>query len=519
MNELPILPLAALRAGDAAVIVLYFALTAAFAVWYGRRNKDTEGYFLGGRDMPGWAVGLSLVGTSISSISFLALPAAAFALDWRLLVPNYAVAIGLVVAVIVFVPLFRALPYTTAYEFLEDRLGRFSRIYCAVTFMSLQLLRLSSVLYLASIAVGVLLGVEVTWIIVIGGLFILAYTVVGGIEVVIWTDVAQTIILWGGALVMFVFIAVDLPDGLAGGLGRAWEAGKFSHGEFDWDMARRTFWTLLVIGAFDAVANNASNQTVVQRYIAARSTREARKAVWVALLASIPTWIVFYLVGTMLWALYTASPDPSLAAMTPEEIVPYFTVNYLPVGVAGLIIAAVMAAAMSSLDSSINAVSTTATTDIVRRYLAKGRDERFYLTVAKTVSAATGAVMIVLALVIHTLERESIVDLMRVIGSVFGGVVGGIFLLAIFVRRVGPRALLVALPFALVPKVWYLVGSNGLLPEWAAIPVHAYWVGVVSNVTLMVLAFALSFVWPRESTGSPADAAPTGFDVLTRADN
>ena len=149
--------------------------------------------------MPGWAVGLSLIGTSISSISFIALPAAAFALDWRLLVADYAVIFGMLVAIAVFVPLFRSMKYTTAYEFLEARLGRFSRLYCAVTVMLFQLLRIGTVLFLVSVTVAVLMDVKLEYVIILGGLFILLYTVFGGIEVVIWTDVVQTIVLWGGA--------------------------------------------------------------------------------------------------------------------------------------------------------------------------------------------------------------------------------------------------------------------------------------------------------------------------------
>ncbi|MEM8738816.1 MAG: sodium/solute symporter [Planctomycetota bacterium] len=505
---------AVLSAPDIAVIVIYFAAMAVFAFYWGRRNKNTEDYFLGGRSVPGWAVGLSLIGTSISSISFLALPAAAFALDWRLLVANYAVIIGFVVAIIVFVPLFRALPYTTAYEFLEDRLGRFSRLYCSITFMIFQLLRLGTVLFLVSVTISFLLDVPIHWVIILGGLFILLYTVFGGIEVVIWTDVVQTIVLWGGAVVVFIYVAIEMPDGIAAGLGRAHDAGKFSLGEFKWDMAERTFWTMLFIGAFDAIANNASNQTVVQRYIAASSTREARKAVGYSMLA-IPTWTFFYLVGTSLWALYTVLPDPALATMTPEEIVPYFTVNYLPVGVVGLIVAAVMAASMSSLDSSINAISTTATTDILRRYVIPKANERAFLFWAKGISAFTGATMIGIALVIATLERESIVDLTRQIASIFGGVVGGIFLLAIFVKRVGPKALLIALPIALSVKIYYAMGLADWYPESWRLPFHTYWVGVVSNTTLMVFAYAFSFIWPSHRiTNRGKDA---GSDAGTAA--
>ena len=363
--------------------------------------------------------------------------------------------------------------------------------------MLFQLLRIGTVLFLVSVTVAVLMDVKLEYVIILGGLFILLYTVFGGIEVVIWTDVVQTIVLWGGALVMFGFIAAEMPDGLLAGLDRAHDAGKFSLGEFEWDMGRRTFWTLLAIGAFDAVANNASNQTVVQRYIAARSTREARKAVWISLLLSLPTWTFFYLVGTALSALYNALPDPALAQMLPEEVVPYFTRHYVPVGLTGLIVAAIMAASMSSMDSSINAISTIATTDVIRRYTAPDASEKTYLLYAKIISAVAGAAMIGIALGIANLEMESVVDLTRQIASIFGGVVAGIFLLAIFVPRVGAKALLMALPVAVGVKLYYGMGLAGWIPESWRIPVHTYWIGVVSNVVLMVLAYALSFVWPR----------------------
>ena len=509
---IPLVPAVMLQTADIVVIAVYFAAMAAFAVYFGRRNSDTEGYFLGGRHMPGWAVGLSLIGTSISSVSFLALPAAAFALDWRLLMANYPVIIGFTVAIIVFVPLFRALPYTTAYEFLEDRLGRFSRLYCAITFIMAQMLRLATVLFLVSVTVALLLDVDITWVIILGGLFILLYTVFGGIEVVIWTDVVQTIVLWGGAAVVLIFVGLQMPDGLMGGLGRAWEADKFSVGPMDWDMGRRTFWTMIFIGTFDAITNNASNQTVVQRYIAASSTREARKAVVWSMLA-IPTWTFFYLVGTALWALYTSIdlPPDVLAQFekTPEQIVPYFTVHYLPTGLVGLIIAAIMAASMSSLDSSINAISTAGTTDIVRRYILKDGSQRAYLLWAKGISAFAGVAMIGIALLIANLDEvESIVDWTRQALAIFGGVVGGIFLLAIFVRRVGPRAMLTALPFALGVKAYYGVGLLGWYPEAWQLPIHTYWVGVVSNVTLMVLAYAFSFIWPSRRVTDPDDPPP-----------
>jgi SSS family solute:Na+ symporter len=490
--------LSIIRTGDLVAVVIYLTAMAALAVYVGRRNRDTEGYFLGGRSIPGWAIGLSLIGTTISSITFIALPAAAIALDWRLMVPNYTTLVGAILAIAIFIPLFRALPYTTAYEFLEKRVGRFARTYAASMVVVMQLLRVGAVLYLASVPISLILGVPIPWVIVFGGLFILLYSTIGGITAVIWTDVTQTIILWVGGVLVFIFAAMAMPDGLLAGWSIAWHADKFSVGEMDWDLARRTFWTMLLVGMFDAVGEYASNQNVVQRYMAARSTGEARKAVLLAAVLTIPTWIFFYLIGTTLWSLYEMVPDEIVASMTPEEIVPYFVMTQLPVGIAGIIVAAIMAAAMSTLDSSINAISSITVTDVVRRYLAKGRSERFYLVCAKAISVLVGLTMIGVALVVYALPRESIMDLLRLIGSIFGGVVPGIFFVAIFARRVGPFPILLAIPVGVGVKLYFALGVAGVIPAQFHMPIHGYVVGPLSNIALVVVALLLSFIWPRQ---------------------
>jgi SSS family solute:Na+ symporter len=223
-------------------------------------------------------------------------------------------------------------------------------------------------------------------------------------------------------------------------------------------------------------------------------------------------------VGTTLWAFYSSPdvlariPTEILTSFeeTPERIVPYFTAEYLPAGLVGLIIAAVMAASMSSLDSSINAVSTAGTTDVMRRYLLKNASERSYLLVAKTISAIAGAGMIGIALMILNFEgKESIVDWTRQALAIFGGVVGGIFLLAIFVRRVGPSHMLAALPFALAIKAYVGIGLLNWIEEAWRLPIHNYWVGVVSNVTLMILAYLFSFLWVSKHAEKSKVLPPT----------
>ncbi len=215
------------RTIDLAVIIVYLAAMGLMGLYFARKNNSTEQYFLGGRSFPGWAIGLSMVGTSISSMTFLAFPAAAYFLDWRQVVPNLMLPLVAVVAILVFIPLFRRGRTTSAFEYLEERFGPLVRIYGALSFMLLQLIRLGTILFLVSLPVAALLDVNIYWVIVLGGLFILFYTVLGGIEAVIWTDVIQTIVLLGGGIICLIDIVWVLP----GGFGHIFEVGR-EHDKF-----------------------------------------------------------------------------------------------------------------------------------------------------------------------------------------------------------------------------------------------------------------------------------------------
>jgi len=343
------LPLAAMHPIDGIVVVIYLIAMLGLGFFFARRSKSTQDYFVASRSYKGWVIGVSMMSTTISSVTFLAFPAAAFALDWRMVVTNLVWPLGVLPAVFLFIPFFRRGRATTAFEYLEDRYGPLASLYGAVVFIMLQLLRIGMVLYLVSLAIGALTGLPIVWVIIIAGLVIGCYTVAGGIEGVIWTDVIQAFLLWGGGILCMVLLVLKIP----GGLGQIIEVGvangKFHLGDMEWDLGRRTFWTMIILGAWFSVGNFCTDQHVVQRYIAAKSTREAKKGAIVGALLSLPTWVFFFSIGTALWVYYHVNPDPLVAGMEADRVFPYFIMNNVPVGLTGCIIAAVTFARLASL--------------------------------------------------------------------------------------------------------------------------------------------------------------------------
>ncbi|MCA9080802.1 MAG: sodium/solute symporter, partial [Planctomycetaceae bacterium] len=369
-----------IRPLDLIVITLYLLGMAGVGVWFSRKNTTTEEYFLGGRSFPGWALGLSMLGTSISSVTFLAFPAAAYATNWQQLVSNLTIPLVAVLAIVVFIPFFRRGQLTSAFEYLGERFGPVARMYGALSFILLQLLRLATVLFLVAIPVSLLTGVEMNIVITAVGVFIGFYTITGGFDAVIWTDVVQSVVLWMGGLLCFAYIAWNLPDGPGQIFTIGMEHEKFSLGSFDMRADERTIWSVALLGIFNWLGMYSSDQNVIQRYVAARSLAAARRATLLYTVLAVPTWAFFFLVGTCVFAWYQVHPDPQVAAFEQaEQVFPYFILTQIPAGLAGLTIAGVLAAAMSSLDSSINAIATVTTVDLLKPYLAPGRDDRFYL--------------------------------------------------------------------------------------------------------------------------------------------
>ncbi len=269
---------------DWAVLLAYLAAILLIGFYFARRNTSTEEYFVGGRRFRGWVIGLSLVGTSISSVTFLAYPADAFKTGWLRYLPNLALPLALLMAARVFLPFFRRGNMTSAYEFLEQRFGPSVRVYGALAFIVAQLVRLAMILYLLSLLILQLVDVSPTVAIIAAGLFVGLYTIVGGIDAVIWTDVMQTLVLLIGGL-LCIWVVVDaLPGGLGQVFREAGAAGKFALAEWRdgeprpvrWglSLSEKTATMMLFIGLTNWLTEYSSNQNTVQRYCASRSTRK-----------------------------------------------------------------------------------------------------------------------------------------------------------------------------------------------------------------------------------------------------
>ena len=496
----------AIRPLDVFAICVYLIGMVALGFYFSRRNDSTERYFVGNRAFSGWVVGLSMLGTIVSSATFLALPATAYVLDWRQLNVNLVLPFVALLAIVVFIPFFRRGKLTSAFEYLGNRYGTLPRLYGTFSFIVLQLIRMAQILFLVSLPIQFLTGVSIEIVAIGAGIFIAFYTIAGGIEAVIWTDVIQAVILVFGGVICFALIAFDLP----GGLGQIVEVGKandkFSLGSFDWNLHERTFWTVIILGIINWLMIYSGDQNMVQRYASARSTREARKATALYSAIALPMWIMFFFVGTSLFVYYNAFPEPTVAGLESDQVLPYFILTKVPAGIAGIVIAAVLAAAMSSLDSGINAISTVTVVDILKPHLAKDKDDRFYLRSARITAALVTLIVICGAIFFSRIEKESMNDISLIVTSLFGGCLMGLFILGFFTRIVDGTSATIAMFCAILLNLYIGLGFLNVLPETLKIDIHSYWVAAFVNGGFAVLAYGISLL---------RRAPPRNLDGLT----
>ena len=501
-----------LQTADIVTLLVYLVLLLAMGLWFARKNTSTEEYFVGGRRFRGWVIGLSLVGTSISSITFLAYPADAFKTAWLRYLPNLSLPLAVLIAAFVFLPFFRRGGLISAYEYLEGRYGPSIRVYGAIAFMVAQLARLAMILWLLSLLIQQVTGLEPATAIVLGGVFVGLYTVLGGIDAVIWTDVLQTLILLVGGLICIGIIIQMLPGGLEQILAVADRHDKLAfaakrNGELDpvgWNLSlsAKTGTMMLLIGMTNWLTEYSSNQNTVQRYCAAASIREARRGMLVVVLASLPIWAFYMFLGTALFVFFTEFPVPEVTAMLSgerkaEHVLPWFITHHLPPGVAGLVIAAALAAAMSSLDSSLNSVTTVSIVDIYRRHLRPGRDDRHYLRAARAMAVVVTALMIGGAFWLENADTRTLQDTSTILVSLLGGGLLGLYLLGFFTRRGDARAAWCGIALTMAFTAWTVLADKGLVPEALSVPFDLYYTGLIGNLVMFGVGYAAGLLWPR----------------------
>jgi len=429
-----------------AVLGAYLAAMVAMGAWFSRREKSTDDFFLAGRRIPWWAAGLSIFGGGLSAITYMAIPAKAFQTNWAYLLTSLAPVLFIPFVVAFYIPFYRRLRVTTAYEFLERRFNLPARWFASAQFVLFQFGRMAIVLYLPAVALSTVTGLNVYACVLVMGVLATAYTAMGGIEAVIWTDVVQVVVLTGGAVLALFLVAAKVDGGLAGIVATGQAHGKFHTFNWTWDYTVAAVWVMALGSFLSAVSPNTADQSVVQRYLTTRDERAAKKAAWTSALLGIPTAFLFFFLGTALFAFYHAHPQQLPADLDRSAILPLFIMQQMPPGLSGLVIAGIFAAAMSSVDSGMNSVATAVTTDFYRR-LRPHRPERRYLNVARIVTLAAGAIATVVALAVARVVTQSQVkgplDLFFEIMGLFGGSLGGLFVLGIFTRRASGAGALV----------------------------------------------------------------------------
>lgn len=452
----PVLPSGQLASMDWIVIAIYLLALVAMGFYFAGREHGTDDFFLAGGRIPWWAAGISIFATGLSAITFMAIPAKAYETDWVFFITlNGAVVLAPVVAY-VFLPFYRRLGLTTAYEYLERRFGPSVRLLGSGQFILAQLGRVSVVVFLPALALSAVTGIDVIVCIALMGTLAIVYTVLGGIEVVIWSDVLQAVVLMGGALLAAWIMIDGIPGGLGGAIQAASEQGKLRmiNPGFDWT---QPVLLVVILGTlFNNIIPYTSDQAVIQRYLTTPDERSARFAIWTGGLLSIPSSILFFGLGTLLWVWYRSHPESLAPLGAVDQILPWFIVTQLPTGVSGLVIAAIFAAAMSSIDSSMNSVSTAWTTDFHRRF-RPDLDDKAALRVARWTTVVFGIVGTAAAILIATLDIRSVLDLWFKVLGLFASGLCGLFILGIFTQRPGTAAAIAGLATSAV--VNFVIGT------------------------------------------------------------
>lgn len=424
-------PLGALNIG---VIVLYFASLAWIGYYFSRKQKSTDDYFKGGGRLPWWAVGLSIFGTSLSAITFMSIPAKAYASDWSYMLVNAGILMVVPLILYLFIPFYRKLNVTTAYDYLEQRFNPTISVLCSLSFILFQIGRMGIVLYLPAIALNVVTGFDIYLCIGLMGVLSLVYTLMGGIEAVVWTDALQVVVLLGGAVLVVVIAAFHIPDGLSGIVSQAGAENKFDLGSWGFDLKQSTLWTVLIASFFTNLTVYGTDQTMVQRYMTTATQGQARKSVLTNAVLTIPATLLFFFVGTALYVYYKQHPaELSLSISEGDAILPWYIYTRLPDGVVGLLITGIFAAAMSTLSSSMNSAATAYTNDIRRKLphvSASGS-----LRAAKAATLLLGVAGISFAYFMVSWEINSLWDEFNKILGLILGSLGGLFLLGMLTRR------------------------------------------------------------------------------------
>ena len=432
-----------LKSLDIAVIIVYLALMAGTGFYFMRRNKDADAYFKAGGRLPWWVVSLSIYATMFSSITFISVPAMSFSWDMTYYVISFGILLMAPIVVKWYLPFFRKLNLTSAYEYLEVRFNLPCRLFASAAFILFMIARTAIVAYLPALAISAVTGIDINVAIVAVTLVTILYCAIGGVEAVIWSDFIQSIILIGSTALIIAWAICGTDGGFAGFIAKGMDAHKFRVFDFAFDWTKPCFWVVFVSGMVANLASYTSDQCVVQRYMTTPDEKGAAKSILVNGVLSFFNCFVFFSMGVALWTFYQSHAGALPVGTKPDAVLPIFIARELPTGISGLVLAAVAAATMSTLSANLNSAASAITTDFYRRLKVEKRAgggqrnlSRDLLMCGKVSTVVVGLLGGAMALWLANAEIGNIYDqFQRFLGILTGGL-GCLFFMGIFMKKV-----------------------------------------------------------------------------------
>ncbi|HKS58847.1 MAG TPA: sodium/solute symporter [Steroidobacteraceae bacterium] len=468
------------------IVILYLgAMIGVGVYWYLRDRQGTSSeFFLGSRAIPFWAAGVSLYATNTSSISYLAIPAKAFETDWQYMMNKLITILGLMFVAVWIVPLLRRLDLVSVFNYLEMRFHPAIRMIGSALCMAMHVGgRMSVVLFLPALAIATITGIDVVYSILIMGVCTIVYTAMGGMRAVVWTDFVQVIVLMGGALFAIFFIFHALGSDAIFATAKAFDKTKLVN--FSFDLTQPTIWGFLFLILFDVVLTFPKDQVLMQRTLATDSPKAAGRSVWMFAAIMLPGGLIFYGIGTVLFAYYKAHPERLDPLLPIDATFPLFISAELPAGLTGLIIAGIFAAAMGTLSGTINSVATLLSVDFYQK-LARDPTEHRTKRFAEWMTVVVGLVGIGLALLLSRLDIHSLLDLTIEMAGLLGGGFAGAYTLGMFTRRANSAGVSIGVATAIVVT----------LTAWWYQLVHPYFYLGISIFVCIAVGYVASLFFP-----------------------
>ena len=481
---------------DFAIIALYLAGITLFGLRFRRKQRTLRDYFLAGRDIPWWAIALSIVAAETSTLTIISIPGLAYDTNFTFLQVVMGYVLGRVVISFLLLPHYFRGDLYTAYELIERRFGSGLRSLTAGLFLLTRAAAEGVRVYAVAIVVSIALGTgEVASIAIITALTVV-YTFEGGLAAVIWTDVVQTAIYVGGTLVGLVTISHLVPGGWSAIHAAASSAGKLQVFDFSTNVwIPYTFWAGIIGGTFLTTASHGTDQLIVQRLLAARGQKQSVTALLSSGVAVLFQFALFLTVGIMLWAYYRV---PSATFGKPDRIYPTFIVTRMPHGISGLLIAAILAAAMSNLSAALNSLSSSAIMDFYAR-LRPQADEKTKMRLSRVATVLWALVLFALAVIaLHKVGR--VVEVGLQIASVAYGALLGVFLLGVLTRRANQLGAMWGMLCGLLLELYLWL--------WTHVP-WTWWIPLGTAVT-----FAVGWIASVLAVGNNPGSASKSFSAV-----